>query len=186
MAIESTRRLFTVSDYYRMGDAGVFGPDERVELLEGEILRMNPIGPRHANCVDRLTHLFVTSLGDRVQVRVQNPVRLNELSEVQPDLALLRRDRNVEVHPGPSDVVLLVEVADTSVAFDRQVKLPLYARAGVPEVWIVDLPAGAVEVHREPQATGYSASGQLGGGDSISPAAFPDARFSVGEILGRA
>jgi len=181
--MESTRRLFTVSDYYRMGEAGVIGPDERVELLEGEILRMNPIGPRHANCVDRLNYLFVTRLGERVSVRVQNPVRLGELSEVQPDVALVRRHRDVEVHPGPSDVVLLIEVADTSVAFDRQVKLPLYARAGVPEVWIVDLPAAAVEVYREPGVTGYSASSRLAAGDTIGPAAFPDVRFPVREFL---
>lgn len=184
MAIESTRRLFTVSDYYRMGEAGVIGPEERVELLEGEVLRMNPIGPRHANCVDRLTHVFVAWLGDRVQVRIQNPIRLSELSEVQPDVALVRRDRDLGVHPGSSDVVLLIEVADTSVAFDRQVKLPLYARAAIPEVWIVDLAAGAVEVYREPQATGYSVSTQLAAGDVIGPAAFPDVRFVVREFLG--
>lgn len=183
MAMESTRRLFTVSDYYRMGEAGVFGPDERVELLEGEILRMNPIGPRHANCVDALTHLFVARLGDRVDVRIQNPVRLSEISEVQPDVALLRRDRDKAVHPGPSDVFLLVEVADSSVAFDRRVKLPLYARAGIPEVWIVDLPAAAVEVYREPQITGYSISTQLGTGGSIGPAAFPDVKLPVSDFL---
>lgn len=184
MAIESTRRLFTVRDYYRMGEAGVFGPDERVELLEGEILRMNPIGPRHANCVDRLNHLFVVSLGDRAQVRIQNPVRLSEISEVQPDVALVRRDRDTEGHPGPSDVLLLVEVADTSVAFDRRVKLPLYARAGIPEAWIVDLPAAAVEVHREPEITGYARSTQLGTGGSIGPAALPDVRLEVSDFLG--
>lgn len=183
MAIESTRRLFTVSDYYRMGDAGVFGPDERVELLEGEILRMNPIGPRHANCVDRLNHLFVSLLGDRAQVRIQNPVRLSEVSEVQPDVALVRRDRDEAAHPGPSDVFLLVEVADSSVAFDRQVKLPRYARAGIPEVWIVDLTAAAVEVHREPRITGYATSTQLGAGGSIGPAAFPDVGIEVGDFL---
>lgn len=184
MAIESTRRLFTVSDYYRMGEAGVLGPDERVELLEGEILRMNPIGPRHANCVDRLNYLFVTRLGDRVSVRIQNPVRLSELSEVQPDVVLVQLDRDVAVHPSPSDVILLVEVADTSVAFDRRVKLPVYARAGIVEVWIVDLPARAVEVYREPRVTGYFASSQLGAGDPIGPAAFPDVRFPVREFLG--
>src|SRR5258706_6772632 len=112
--MESTRRLFTVADYYRMADAGVIGPDERVELLEGEIIRMNPIGPPHANCVDRLNYLFVTRLGQQVSVRIQNPVRLGELSELEPDVALVRKDRDLRVHPGPADVILLVEVADTS------------------------------------------------------------------------
>lgn len=184
MAMESTRRLFTVSDYYRMGEAGVFAPDERVELLEGEILRMNPIGSRHANCVDRLTYLFVTRLGDRVLVRIQNPVRLSELSEVQADVALVQRQRDAGEHPGPTEVFLLIEVADTSVGFDRRVKLPLYARAGIAEVWIVDLPAGAVEVYREPQVTGYAKSSRLAGGDSVGPAEFPDVRFPVREVLG--
>jgi Uma2 family endonuclease len=182
--MESTRRLFTVTDYYRMADAGVIGPDERVELLEGEIIRMNPIGPPHANCVDRLMYLFVTRLGERVSVRIQNPVRLDELSEPEPDVVLVRKDRDLQVHPGPSDVILLVEVADTSVGFDRQVKLPIYARAGIAEVWIVDLPGQALEVYRGPQATGYSASSRLVGGDSIAAADCPDVQFPVGEILG--
>lgn len=184
MAIESTRRLFTVTDYYRMAEAGVIGPEERVELLEGEIIRMNPIGPRHANCVDRLTNLFVTRLGDRATVRIQNPVRLGELSEVGPDVALVRRDRDVRAHPGPSDVVLLVEVADTSIRFDRGVKLPLYAAAGIAEVWIVDLTAEALEVYRGPEANGYSASSRLAAGDTVAVASFPDAIFLVAEILG--
>ena len=182
--MEATRRLFTVSDYYRMAEAGVIRPDERVELIEGEIIRMNPIGPPHANCVDRLTALFVAGLGDRATVRIQNPVRLGELSEPEPDVALVRRGRDLTAHPGPADIHLLTEVADTSVDFDRRVKLPLYARAGVAEVWIIDLVGSVVEVYRSPQAGGYRDLDRFGAGDTIAPAAFPDVRFRVEDILG--
>ncbi len=128
------RRPFTVAEYHRMAEAGVLGEDDRVELLEGEIVQMTPIGSRHAACVARLTHLFVDRLQGRAQVNVQNPVHLSERSEPQPDLALLRPrpDFYARAHPGPADVLLLVEVAETSSDVDWTVKIPLYAGAGVP------------------------------------------------------
>lgn len=134
MSIQIEKRYFKVGEYHRMGEAGVFSEDDRVELIAGEIVEMPPIGRRHAACVDRLTELFSGQPG--VIVRVQNPVRLDEFTEVRPNVALLRRreDFYSRSHPTPAGVLLVVEVADTSSAYDREVKLPLYARSGVPEV----------------------------------------------------
>lgn len=151
-------RRFTVDEYYRMGEAGIFGEDDRVELLDGQIYVMSPIGSEHASCVDRLTRLFVRRAGDDVIVRIQNPIRLNEASEPEPDLALLhpRDDAYASEHPGPEDTMLVVEVADTSLSFDRDVKLPLYAAAGLPEVWLVDLEADTIHVYRDPSDDRYT------------------------------
>jgi hypothetical protein len=126
-AIQQARRLFTVDEYDRMVRARVFGPDDRLELIDGEIVEMSPIGPRHAACVANLTRILVTQLGDRAVVWAQNPVAIPLRSKPQPDLALLRPRSYVDAHPGPEDVLLLIEVADTSLAWDRGVKLALYA-----------------------------------------------------------
>jgi len=130
-----SRWKFTVDEYARMAEAGILGEDDRVELLEGEIVEMAPIGPPHAGCVNRLTRLLTSRLGDRAVVGVQNPIRLGSLSEPQPDLTLLRprRDLYSEGHPEADDVLLVVEVASSTSAFDRQVKMPLYAQAGIPQ-----------------------------------------------------
>lgn len=132
MAVQVQRRLFTVSEYYRMAEAGILGEDDRVELLEGEIVQMAPIGSNHRGTVDFLANSLVSRLGARAIVRTQNPIRLDDFSEPQPDVALLhpRADFYRRSHPTPADVLLLVEVADSSVAFDRQVKLPLYCPSG--------------------------------------------------------
>jgi Uma2 family endonuclease len=158
-----------------MGEAGVFSEDDHVELLGGQIYAMSPIGSEHAACVDRLTKLFVLRTGEDAVVRVQNPVRLNEASEPEPDLALLspRDDDYAARHPRPDDVLLVVEVADTSAAFDRDVKRPLYARAGVPELWIVDLASDRIEVHRSPQNDEYTETQSVERGQSTSVQALP-------------
>jgi len=180
------RHRFTVADYYRMADAGILGEDDRVELIEGEIVEMPPIGSPHAGTVDQLLDLCTRAAGSRAIVRVQGPVRLSDLSEAVPDLMLLRprRDFYRRSHPGTADVVLLVEVADTSVAFDRTVKLRLYARAGIREYWIVDLPEGVVEVHRSPAGDAYHDRQEFRPGDRVAPEALPDALIGVAEILG--
>ena len=141
MTVQVLRRRFTVDEYHRMGQVGILGEDDRVELLEGEIVEMAPIGSRHQATVDRLTRLFSGRMADAVLVRVQGPVRLAEDSEPQPDVTLLRLrdDFYATAHPGPEDVILLVEVSDSSIEYDREVKLPHYARQVIPEVWIVDL-----------------------------------------------
>lgn len=137
-----TRRRFTVDEYHRMAEAGILGEDDRVELLDGEIVEMTPIGPRHAGGVNRLTRLFTTRLGARAIVTVQNPVVLGVRWEPQPDLAILRPrpDFYSTAHARPEDILLIVEVAETSGEADRRVKVPGYAAAGVPETWRVDLP----------------------------------------------
>lgn len=185
MAIQVEKRYFKVGEYHRMGAAGVFSEDDRIELVEGEIVEMTPIGRRHAACVAKLTEL----LGRQQEtiVWVQNPVHLDEFTEVQPDVALLRRreDFYSRSHPTPADVLLVVEVADTSAAYDREVKLPLYARAGVPGVWLVDLNEGAVEVYAAPESGEYRESRRMARGESL--AAREVAGFSpvaVGDVLG--
>lgn len=177
------RHRFSVEEYHRMADAGLFGEDDRVELLEGEIIDMAPIGSRHAACVHRLTRLLVTRLGDRAIVSVQSPVRLGNLSEPQPDLAVLapRPDFYAGAHPGPADVVLVVEVADTTSAWDRDVKVPMYGRAGVAEAWVVDLGAGAVDAWSGPGRGGYDRCRRAERGAELAVASVA---VAVDEILG--
>ncbi len=171
-----------------MGAAGILGEDDRVELLDGEIVEMTPIGPGHAGCVNRLTQLLVAGLGDRAVVAVQNPVRLALRSEPQPDLVVARprADFYRLAHPTPGDVLLLVEVAETSADFDREVKTPLYAQAGIPELWLVDVPSRQVVVHRAPAGGRYGEVRSVGHGDRLAPQAFPDVALSVADVLGQA
>jgi Uma2 family endonuclease len=187
MAIEAEvpRRLFTVDEYHRMAEAGIFHPDERVELIEGEIIEMSLIGPRHAGCVINANRLFITRLGDRMVLSPQNPVTIRPRSEPQPDLTLLR-PREVsysEALPTPEDVILAVEVADTTVRFDRLVKARLYARSGIGEFWLLLPNDRAVEIHRGPGPDGYAEVTRHGAGQAVSPLAFPEARFVVSEFF---
>jgi Uma2 family endonuclease len=186
MAVRVSRRRFTVDEYRRMLESGILAEDDRVELINGEIVEMAPIGSRHAACVKRLNNLFSRQVGDRAVVGVQDPVRLDEYSEPQPDLTLLRPrpDYYAGGHPGPEDVLLVVEVAETSAEYDRQIKVPLYARAGIREVWLVDLAASAVEVYREPTPEGYRQVRRFGRGETLSPEALPDINLALDDILG--
>jgi len=175
-----------VEEYHRMLRAGILTEDDRVELIEGEIVEMAPIGSRHAGCVKRLVRRFSQAIGEQALLSVQDPLRLGERSEPQPDLALLRPrdDFYASSHPGPEDVLLIVEVAETSAEYDREVKLPLYARHGIPEVWLVDLEKEAVEVYRGPSPRGYSEARTLRRGSSLSPTPFPELNLPVADILG--
>jgi Uma2 family endonuclease len=187
MAVAPRTRRFTVEEYHRMGEAGVLRPEDRVELIEGDVIEMPPIGNHHASVVDRLNALMVRRVGDRAIVRVQGPVRFPALySEPQPDLLLLkpRADYYAETGPGAEDVLLLIEVMDTSVDYDRRRKTPLYARARVPEVWLVDLPASVVEVHRDPTDRGYREIRTIRRGDVLTPGAFPDITLGLADLLG--
>jgi Uma2 family endonuclease len=187
VAVVPRARRFTVEEYHRMAEAGVFAPDDHVELIEGEVIEMAPSGNHHASVVDRLNRLLVQRVGDRAIVRVQGPVRLARLrSEPQPDLLLLKPREDFYAHAaaGADDVLLLIEVMDTSVEYDRRRKAPLYARAGITELWLVDLPAGIVDMHREPVATEYRDVRTLGRGETLSPRAFPDVALRVGDVLG--
>jgi Uma2 family endonuclease len=183
--LAQTQHRFSVEDYYRMAATGVLKPDARVELLDGKIIDMSPIGPLHGGVTNHLTDLFTSAARGRWMVAVQNPVHLDDHSEPQPDLMLLQRrpDYYASRHPRPEDVYLLVEVADTSLDFDREDKLPAYARAGIAEVWIVNLAEQTIEVYREPHLTGYGASAVLRAGDTASPAAFPDLTVNLAELL---
>ena len=149
-----TRRRLDVASYHRMVDAGILSADDRVELIDGEIIDMSPIGSAHAGCVNRLIRAFALAASTGTAVlSVQSPLRLGPHDEPQPDVMLLhpRADDYRNAHPGPHDVLLVIEVGASSLSFDRMTKLPLYARHEVPELWIVDLAGAAIEVHREPQ-----------------------------------
>lgn len=155
---EPVRRYrFTVADYHRMGEAGIFADGPRVELVGGEVVEVSPIGRRHAVCVNELTKLFVDLCGERAIVQVQNPIGLDDASEPQPDISILRTrpDKYMTETPGPSDVLLAIEVADTTIRFDRTVKAPLYGAAGVPHLWVLDLNADVLEMYSEPSPGGY-------------------------------
>jgi Uma2 family endonuclease len=186
MSVELTRRLFDVDEYHRMAEVGILTEDDRVELIDGEIVEMTPIGAPHARCVMFLNDAFVRRLEGRAVVSPQNSLRLHRRTEPQPDIILLRPPlaRYAQHIPGPADALLVVEVADTSQYRDRVVKLPRYAAAGVREVWIVDLDNRVVDVHREPTPDGYRASRRLGRGDDIAPEAFPDVSLAVDDVLG--
>jgi len=152
------KHRISVRDYHRMGETGVLAPGARVELIEGEIFDMAPIGKDHASIVDRLNRMFVLAAGERAIVRVQGPARMGEHSEPEPDLTLLRprADYYRDSAPGAADVLLIVEVSDTTQRYDRRVKVPLYARHGVPEVWVIDLENRLVHVHRGPSGDTYA------------------------------
>jgi Uma2 family endonuclease len=176
----------TVADYHRMVACGILSQDDRVELLDGQVIPMTPIGSPHAGCVNRLNRMLTHALGDRATIAVQNPAVLNDWSEPQPDVTVLkpRPDGYAAAHPGPGDVLLLIEVADSSLARDREVKLPLYAAAGVAEVWLVHLQANHIHLHRDPGPAGYRSGRMAQRGTTVTPLLFPDVAFSVDDILG--
>lgn len=155
--VSTQRRRFTVEEYHRMGEAGVFN-ETRVELIDGEIYFMSPINSPHAGTVKWLNRLLNKLLGDHFIISVQDPITLDNVSEPEPDIAVLkmRDDFYTDAHPQPEDILLLIEVADTSLDKDRNIKLPGYARAGIPEAWLVVLAEGTVEVHTQPSAEGYN------------------------------
>ena len=179
-----TRRRFTVHDYHRMGEAGILHEDDRVELIEGEIVEMAAIGTRHFSCVNGLNRMLVRSVGDEAIVSVQNPVRLNEHTEPQPDLTVIRERDYRESLPIPEDVLLLIEVSDTTLRYDRGVKLPLYARAGIREVWIVDLSGETIERHTDPSGHSYRRTERAQRGDRIACSTLPDLTLTVDDVLG--
>ena len=186
MALHLTRRRFAVSEYHQMAQAGILGEDDRVELIDGEVTEMTPIGRRHAACVDRMSKLFERTFGDDAQVRVQNPVVLGEYTEPQPDLALLRprADFYASGHPTQDDIFLLVEVAETSAEPDRRVKVPLYARSGVQEFWLVDLDGDTVTVYQDPTPSGYGTVRVVRRGEELAPVAFLNRPLAAAAILG--
>lgn len=183
---EPLRRLFNTSEYHTMRDTGILSEGGRFELIEGEIWEMAPIGSPHAGCVARVDRLLQRALGDDVIVSVQNPLHLDDFSEPEPDLQVVRfrPDFYSAAHPTADDVVFLVEVADSSLEYDRKVKIGLYARHGLPEAWLVNLREHVLEIHRRPTPQGYAEIRRFQRGETVSPQAFPELQMRVGEILG--
>lgn len=169
-----------------MARAGVLKPDDRLELIEGEVIKMAPIGSPHAACVSRLNDLLSSLDKRKTMVRVQNPIRISDFSEPVLDIALLkpRKDYYSSRHPTPSDVFLVMEVADTSVHSDRQVKVPLYARALIPEVWLINLPRKIIEVYYEPVEGAYRKSRKHKIGETVVPGSVSGLELKVSDILG--
>ena len=187
MPLQLQRHLFTVDDYYDMARTGILREDDRVELIEGEIVDMAPIGIRHASVVKRILNQLLTErLEKKAIVSSQDPIRLNEFSEPQPDITLLKpHPVYYETgHPKPEDVYLLIEVADTSIDYDRETKIPLYAKHGILEVWIVDLTKKIIEVYNLPTQEGYQHIQTFTAGATLSSIAFPDLVLKTSDILG--
>ncbi len=181
---DGSRRRFSVEEYYKLAEVGILAPDERVELLAGEVIKMAAVGDRHAFCVRWLIRVLTFALGDTALLDAQNPVRLDARNQPQPDLMVLRwRDDGYRELPGSEDVLLVIEVSDTTAGFDRRHKTPMYATYGIPEVWLWDINARQVEVYDEPIAGGYARMRVVGPDETLSPAALPDVVISVGKVM---
>ena len=178
-------RKFTVAEYYRMAEVGILKPDERVELIEGAVTVMPPIGPGHAWSVALSISVFSSQARGRFVVQAQNPLRLNDGAEPQPDIMLLRPrpEGYATAHPTPADVLLLVEVADSTLEYDRQVKAHIYGRAGVPETWVKNLPEDCIERFTEPGPEGYDQHTIHRRGETLTPASLPDVAVAVADLL---
>jgi Uma2 family endonuclease len=182
--LEFPRRALTVEDFHRMGEVGVLAPKERVELIEGELLAMAPIGGRHFNAVNRLAELLITAVRMDAFVSVQGPVVLRPISEPQPDLALLRPQcRGRPVLPEPEDVLLAIEVADTTLRFDLTIKARLYARYRIPELWVVDVEGQVLLRHLDPTDQGYSTVTQHRAPEAVACRLLPAACIELGTLF---
>lgn len=185
MVALSTRYRFSVEDYHRMAEAGIFTEDDRVELIEGEVLPMSPIGSRHAACVEKLADSLKQHFNGRAMVRTQNPILLSDHSEPEPDLCVVRPrdDYYASGKPTAADTLLVIEVADATLEYDRQIKLPLYARHGIAEAWLVDLVTNRVEVHRQPTRDGYEQVQRFEGEQLVVSPSFEEIQLAADSIL---
>jgi Uma2 family endonuclease len=178
---------FSVKEYYRMAETGILPPDARVELLDGQVIDKSRITPPHGGVSKFLIHFFSSAVGHRSIISVQNPVRLDDYWEPEPDLMLLKpvKDFYKTAHPPAEDALLILEISDTTLEKDQEIKLPAYARAGVSEVWIENLNEQTIEVYRQPHFSGDGSRVILSAGDKASPQAFPDVSLDVAELLKR-
>ncbi len=176
------RHRLSVEDYHRMGEAGILTEEDRVELIEGELIEMPPIGSRHANCVDYINQMLTERLRGKFRVRIQNPIQLGSYAEPQPDIAIVQNRSYADAHPGPQDVLLLTEIADTTLLYDREVKIPLYARHGIPEVWLIDLGNERVEIYLEPTAQGYRQILRPQSTETIVPSRVPEVALRIADL----
>jgi len=186
MAVDLKRYRFTRADYHRLAQTGILRPDVRVELIDGEIIEMNPIGRPHKSSVDRLTDIFAPSVRRQAIVRVQSSIVLGDYGEPEPDLTLLRYrpDFYADSDEELEDILLVVEVADSSEGYDRRTKAPMYASFGIPELWIVELNHARITRYLDPTAGGYGTTRVYRRGESLSPLAFPNLMIAVNDILG--
>lgn len=186
MSVQIERHLFNVAEYHRMAEAGILSKDDRVELINGEIIEMSPVGSRHQACVDRLTSHLVQQSGSSAIVRVQGPIRMSNDSEPQSDIVLLkpRADFYSQSHPIPDDALLVIEIADTSYDYDRYVKVPTYAETGISEVWLVYLMGDFIEVYSQPENEMYKECVRFERGDFLTPLKLAHIRLNVDSILG--
>lgn len=185
MLLDVERHLFTVEQYHQMIAAGIFTENDHIELIQGELIAMSPIGIRHAACVKRLNDKLSTALRGKIIISVQDPIELSENSEPEPDVALLAyRDDFYASHlPTPADIYLVIEVSDSTLGFDRTVKLPLYAQAGIPEVWLVNLIDNAIEVYRQPVTGKYTQKMRVSCHGMVTAVAFPQITFPVADLI---
>jgi Uma2 family endonuclease len=179
-------RKFTVDEYHNFIELGVFKPEERIELWEGEFVEMSPIGKRHAGCIDAVAEMLKDFLNKQVIVRTQNPIVLNDFSEPQPDVCLLKRraDFYRSVNATAADVLLAMEVSDTTIKYDREIKFPRYAENGIAEAWLIDLENDRVEIHTQPTVNGYKLVKILHRGDIAESTIFEEIKIAVNDILG--
>jgi Uma2 family endonuclease len=186
MALPLERKQFTTTEYHRMVEAGVLHEDDRLELLDGEILKMAAIGPRHAMCVNTLAAFLITKLKKSAFVSIQNPVQLGDYSEPEPDIVVARprADRYASGHPVPEDIFLVIEVADSSAESDRNAKIPAYARAGIPEAWLVDLNHDRIEIYTQPDLGFYREIRIVSREQRVVSQNFPNLRLKADDILG--
>lgn len=185
MSVRLEPWLFSVDEYHRMLETGILSEDDHVELIEGEIVKMSPLGSHHVACVNRLNGLLSRIVGQEVIVSIQNPVRLDDYSEPEPDIALIRPrdDFYAQSLATSADVLLIIEVADSSVEVDRKIKLPLYAGAGIPEVWLANLPEDRVEAHSEPVNGVYQKVRIAKRGDELSSESIPTLSVNVDVVF---
>ena len=186
MSVEIAKYSFTAEEFERLGEAGILRQDARLELIEGEIFEMSPIGSLHAACVNFLSMLLNRLFGESHIIATQNPIRLSDFSEPQPDISLLRRrdDYYRERHPTPADVLIVIEVADMTVVKDKTIKIPLYARAGIAEAWLVNIPEERVEVYSNPAGGMYQRAEVFGRGEEARSHTLEGLVVNVSELLG--
>jgi Uma2 family endonuclease len=183
MALALPHHKFTGEEYAQMIATGIIAEDDRVELIRGEIITMNPIGPSHAYIVAVLNRILGRQVSDDVLIAVQNPIWLPDDSQTQPDLALVAFRDYMQTLPTPAEVLLVIEVADSSLAYDKQIKLPLYAAAGIPEAWLVDLAARRIERHTEPRADGYATRLPIVRGGTVTSTTVPGIAIALDTLF---
>ncbi len=184
MAAPTLHRHFTAAEYERMVETGVLAENERIELLDGEIYTRSPIGARHAQVVNVLNDVLGAQIGRETYIGIQNPIRLGERSRPQPDIAVLRRRNYTAALPTPADVLLVIEVADSSHVYDRATKFPIYAAAGIPEAWLVDLTTDTVERHSEPRDRYYRQITIARAGETLASTVIAELVIVIDTILG--